>query len=342
MQPVDECRHDMDWQCALGLAMAREEMGEATHLFSMFGEFPTLLMAAKARGLRIVSEVYLLLETDRIMARERKQFPAWEPESSRYDSLGEESLSARVMLSHSDLLICPSAAVRTDLIVNRGVRPEASVVVPYGVASRWLSLKPAPKRGRVLFAGAAQLRKGIHYLAMAGQRLMPRIPGLEIRVAGNVSPGVARQPACSSLTFLGRIPRNQMQDEFRTADLFVLPSLAEGSAEVTYEALAAGVPVITTESAGSVIRDGVEGRIVPERDPQALASAIEELTEDRAKRDRMAVAARERARGFTWEQYGQRLLLALDRFHRAPECPASAESDLPEILSPTRMEQELT
>jgi len=50
----------------------------------------------------------------------------------------------------------------------------------------------------------------------------------------------------------------------------VLPSLAEGSAGVIYEALASGFAVITTESAGSVVRDGIEGFIVPEGDPQAL------------------------------------------------------------------------
>ena len=93
--------------------------------------------------------------------------------------------------------------------------------------------------------------------------------------------------------------------------MLVLPSLAEGSAGATYEALAAGVPVVTTPAAGSVVRDGIEGRIVPERDPVALADAIAEIVEDRDKRARMSVAARERARDYTWERYGERLVGAL-------------------------------
>ena len=93
--------------------------------------------------------------------------------------------------------------------------------------------------------------------------------------------------------------------------MFVLPSLAEGSAEATYEALAAGVPVVTTRAAGSVVRDGIDGRIVPERDPVALADAIAEIVEDRDKRARMSEAARERARDYTWERYGERLVGAL-------------------------------
>jgi glycosyltransferase involved in cell wall biosynthesis len=131
-------------------------------------------------------------------------------------------------------------------------------------------------------------------------------------VAGNVSASIARRTECRHLNFLGRVPRERIAEEYRQADVFVLPSLAEGSAEVTYEALAAGVPVITTRAAGSVVRDGIEGRIVPERDADALADAIEELVENRALRDRMAVSARERARNYTWERYGERLVTALN------------------------------
>ena len=111
--------------------------------------------------------------------------------------------------------------------------------------------------------------------------------------------------------FLGHVPRGRIHKEFQQADVFVLPSLAEGSAEVTYEAIAAGEPVVTTRAAGSIVRDDVEGRIVPGRDPEALADALEQLVEDRSARDRMAHAARERARDYTWERYGERLVTAL-------------------------------
>ena len=113
---------------------------------------------------------------------------------------------------------------------------------------------------------------------------------------------------CRRLTFLGRVPRQQIHEEFQRADVFVLPSLAEGSAEATYEALASGVPLVTTKASGSVACDGIEGRIVPERNVEILASAIEQIVEDRPVRDRMAHAARERARDYTWERYEDRLV----------------------------------
>jgi glycosyltransferase involved in cell wall biosynthesis len=94
----------------------------------------------------------------------------------------------------------------------------------------------------------------------------------------------------------------------------VLPSVAEGSAEATYEALAAGLPVITTEAAGSVVRHGIDGWVVPERDSVALAEAIERIIGDRHLRATMSLAARERAREYTVERYGERLVAALQRF----------------------------
>jgi len=55
----------------------------------------------------------------------------------------------------------------------------------------------------------------------------------------------------------------------------VLPSICEGSATVTYEALASGVPVICTPKTGSMVRHGVDGNIVPIRNPEAIAQSIE-------------------------------------------------------------------
>ena len=216
-----------------------------------------------------------------------------------------------MFFTHADHYICPSESVRADLVQKWGVSIERTMMVPYGMNQKWLELEAKPRRGRLLFVGTAELRKGIHYLAMAAEKLISRGLNYEFRVAGNVTDQVRRQPVCRHLNFLGRVARDRIHQEFQQADVFVLPSLAEGSAEVTYEAIAAGVPVVMTRAAGSVARDAIEGRIVPERDPDALADAIEQIVEDRALRDRMALAARERARDYTWEQYGERLVAAL-------------------------------
>jgi glycosyltransferase involved in cell wall biosynthesis len=309
--PAEAFRDSVRFSNALGRAMARSGFGEATHLYSMLGECAPLLVAAKERGLTVVSEIYILLSTEGILTEERQRFPGWEPDVPDYAALRREMGLEDVLLTRSDFALCPSAAVRDDLVANFGFDERRTAIVPYGMDPTLLSIENKPLRGRVLFAGTAELRKGIHYLAMAAEKLHARGLRYEFRIAGNVRPSIANQKACRHLKFLGRIPRNEMAAEFAAADLFVLPSLAEGSAEVTYEALACGLPVVTTPESGSVVRDGIEGRVVGSRDAEALTSAIANIVEDREKRAGLANAARERAKDFTREKYSERLVAAL-------------------------------
>jgi glycosyltransferase involved in cell wall biosynthesis len=114
------------------------------------------------------------------------------------------------------------------------------------------------------------LRKGAPYLLEALRRIGPkRLDPSRLEKYTDVA------------EFMGAVPRNQVPELFRWADVFVLPSIVEGSATVTYEALLTGIPVITTPNAGSIVRDGTDGMIVPVRDSLALANAIEQYCEDR-------------------------------------------------------------
>lgn len=314
--PAAKFREQLRWSRHLGSAMVRGGFGNATHLYSMIGECAPMLVEAKRLGITIISEIYILLSTERIVAKERQQFPEWEPPQPDLDGIRREFAQTEVLLTHTDFAVCPSEAVRADLEENFGFPCRRTAVVPYGVNQSWLALRPQPQAGRVLFVGTADLRKGIHYLAMAAGVLHECGRRYEFRIAGNVTLHIANQPLCRHLTFLGRIPRDRIHEEYASADVLVLPSLAEGSAEVTYEALAAGIPVITTSAAGSVVRDGIEGRLVPERDPMALALAIEQVVENRSLRASMAARARRRASYYTLERYGERLLAALRSFER--------------------------
>jgi glycosyltransferase involved in cell wall biosynthesis len=293
---------------AIGTSMVRAGYGNATHVYSLFGEGGPFLTEAKHRGLRVVSEVYIALSTDTIIHAEARTFPEWSV------ALPPFTPSVRapneVMLTASDTFVCPSEFVRDDLVAAAGVPRERTVVVPYTVGKQWLAVHNRPEPGRILFAGTADLRKGIHYFAMAADRLRAG-HRYRFRVAGHAVREVTSQPVCRALEFLGRLPRALIHEEFAVADLLVLPTLAEGSAGVIYEALGAGLPVVTTKAAGSVARDGIDGLIVPERDPDALAAAIESIVEDRSRRARMAAAARERAREFTVDKFASRLITSL-------------------------------
>src|ERR1051326_6678443 len=140
----------------------------------MLGECAPLLVAAKERGLTIVSEIYILLSTERILAEERKRFPNWEPDVPDYAAIRREMGLEDVLLTRSDWAICPSQAVRDDLVKNFGFDQTRTAIVPYGMDPALLSVRNTPLRGRILFAGTAELRKGIHYLALATEKQIGR------------------------------------------------------------------------------------------------------------------------------------------------------------------------
>jgi len=293
--------------------VVREGFGDArgVYVFSSMGK--ELLEAARDRG------VYGALEQinaprrlfDRLYREEAAAWPGWESCPYR-DDISEEFIAQEESEWRlADRVICGSQFVAENVSTNAPMNGKCSVV-PYGID--W---EPGTARRRrnqdnlkVLFCGRASLIKGIPYLVKA--LAMLKSPRVVCRVAGgHVLSEQARKDLSKVAEVVGMIPRNKMRAMYDWADVFVLPTLCEGSATVCYEALACGLPVITTSHSGSVIRDGREGFIVPIRDSFALASAIDHLAGDPVLYEEMSRNALERASEFTLDWYAQRLTYAL-------------------------------
>ena len=93
-----------------------------------------------------------------------------------------------------------------------------------------------------------------------------------------------------NMTFHGPVNRDKTEEFYRSADLFVLPTLSDGFALTQLEAMAHGLPVIATPNCGEVVTDGVDGLIVPASEPMALAEAIQLLIQDPEKLSAMSAA----------------------------------------------------
>jgi glycosyltransferase involved in cell wall biosynthesis len=208
-----------------------------------------------------------------------------------------------------DILLADHILVPSDHIARRliehGTPPEKIRVIPYAADTRRFRPAPEAKAGdgcTFLFAGGITQRKGIKYLLEAWRRI--RRPGWKLQLLGalpsNQGPLV---DYLDEVEHLGRVPHAEVPARMAAADVFVFPSLFEGSAVVTYEALACGLPSVVTPDAGSVVRDKVEGFVVPPRDVEALAERMERLGRDAELRATMACAARERALAFDWPRY---------------------------------------
>jgi starch synthase len=226
----------------------------------------------------------------------------------------------RAELAETDSVIVPSDYVR-DTLTARGVPAAKIAVIPYGVDVERFRPPAAPRprqRLRLLFVGHLSQRKGIGYVLEAARRLRG-LPGLELVLVGRkVGAEAAFAPHADLFRYVSHVPFHEVHTLFQDADVFVYPSLHEGSAFVTYEALASGLPIVTTPNAGSVVRDGVEGYVVPIRDVDTLVERIERLHRDPDLRHAMGDAARARALNFTWTHYRRRVAAQLDAWLAAP------------------------
>ena len=121
---------------------------------------------------------------------------------------------------------------------------------------------------------------------------------------------------------VGPVPRDAMPGQLAWADVLVLPTLSEGS-NVVYEGMAAGLAVVTTPNAGSIIQHGVDGLIVPPRDPHALADAIAALVGAEGLCLQLGEAARATVRDNDINTYAHGLASVL-----ASECRAAPLAEI--------------
>jgi glycosyltransferase involved in cell wall biosynthesis len=212
----------------------------------------------------------------------------------------------------ADHILVNSDFVRDTLMACRGIPPNRVTVLTLGVdLARFFpgpTAESNPKPFRILFAGEIGLRKGVLYLLQAWEKL--KLPDAELILIGPVA-DVEERLAQSKARFrlLPVLPQAELVSYYQNASVFVFPSLIEGSARVIQEAMACGLPIITTPNSGSIVQDGVEGFVVPVRDPEAISARILELYNHPARRREMGLAARAAAmREFAPEVYRHGLI----------------------------------
>lgn len=269
----------------------KRDLREADIIYSQYFIAGSQFDELTAHGARFVSDVFIMPSAHRIGSREAIRFPDW----------GEVPLSAEAgatldavslaMIERSHALFCPSRSVIDDVASYVPSARAKCRLVRYGSSLSF----PEPSRTvpkRVLFAGAITLRKGPQYLKQAADRIARLDPEIRFIFAGGVSEAAAKQLQAPNVELLGHVSREQMREEFLRADLFAFPSLAEGSAGVVLEAMAAGLPIVATGEAGVEFADGKSGIVVPPTNVEALEEAILAIVRNRGMRDEMARSAR--------------------------------------------------
>jgi glycosyltransferase involved in cell wall biosynthesis len=167
---------------------------------------------------------------------------------------------------------------------------------------------------RLLYAGTWLDQRGIFYIRDALRNLTARLPGLTMTFAGcGVPPEEIRRffgaDLASRIIVRPVVATEHMQELYSEHDIFLFPSLMEGLPSVLLEAMATGMPVLTTETCGmpDVVESDYNGLLVPPADAKAIENGILRLAASVELRKKLGEAARETMKRFTWERAARQL-----------------------------------
>lgn len=258
-------------------------LDDAEAVFTFNSAGLELLREAKRHGLRTIME-----QTIAPRVVEREILDAEFARFSEFRDLVEPEQSLRRIADReaaewelADVILCGSKFV-ADGIRAAGGPVEKTVVVPYGIdIAQFTQPVRKPRNDKslhVLFVGSVGVRKGAHYLIEAARLVEKKYPEIQFRFVGAIAlPASVTSALPTNVQLTGPVPRTEVREHFAWGDVFCLPSLCEGSATVTYEALAMNLPVICTPNTGSVVRDGLDGLIIPAQSADEIANILLEL-----------------------------------------------------------------
>lgn len=258
------------------------------------------------------------------------------PYSCQYSSLQETLIrhtAANFIDSktwrHADHIIAVSKALK-DEIMQRRVPNDKISVISNGIGDEFLKENNVKKSSAILrekygitghhclYVGRLIPRKGLDYLLHA----LKKVSDVQCAIVGD---GPQREHLLSltrtlglqdRVVFTGYVPKEDLKHFYVAADFFVLPSLAEGLPLVVLEALATGTPIIASKVAGipDIIQEGYNGLIVPPKDVELLAVAIQKLAHTPDIQKKMGAHARQTvSQEFSWKSIAKEVLRVYEK-----------------------------
>jgi len=209
-------------------------------------------------------------------------------------------------IAAADFIICISNYARSQLMMlSPYIYWNKFIVSRLGVDPQLFSPQPrkaAPEFFDILCVGRLTPAKGQHMLIDAVERLTQQGRRVRLRLLGSgpdeasLRKQSAQNRILDYVVFAGAMNQDRIRSFYAVADLFCLPSFAEGLPVVLMEAMAMGIPCVSTQITGipELIRNGIDGLLVPPSDLEALVGALARLIDDAALRERFARSGRKR------------------------------------------------
>ena len=282
---------------------------------------PGLIADAHDKGIITVGDQIIAPAAEEIeqAKRQTQRWPDWQPD------VIEKNVRAFVDFEEQswanlDHILSMSEYVKQSLI-KHGVDESRITLLPYPMDMSAYNppdraTRPMDRPIRVGFVGAINLRKGAPEFLETAKRFDKRQAEFVMVGANHLNPDklAAYQ---DHVTFTGKLPLTKVREKLGEFDIFFFPTTCEGSAGSVLEAMAMGLPIVTTLNAGSQVRDGKEGLIVSCGDMDGYHEAINKLIAEPNTRLAMGNAARKRAMTFDMTWYQDALVSTLEAFLHA-------------------------
>lgn len=289
-------------------------VGDADCVYNMYIENYDFLVYAKSKGLKIVVDIYETPMTYKYLIEEIRNNPEYaifnkEIESYRY-SHEVRMHYVEDLLQLSDFYTIPSKFVIQSMTVFKNFDKRKVLFLPYGSSIVSEEYRYKPIRHRLIWVGNDPVRKGLLYCAKAVDILKQEYPDLDFRVIGVVNEELKNAETFKNLNFLGILNKEQLLDEYRSAEAYVFPTLFEGFAGTIIEAASCGCPIITTECAGANM-DEFPAIYIPTKDVCAIVQSVKFLFENQAERTRLSNDVYLYSQTLTPQKYEERLIESL-------------------------------
>ena len=237
---------------AFGRAASAGNWGAASTVYAFNGCALEVFQEARRRGLRCVLDQSAApwRYNTALLRREQERWPGWEDRPADLDASGCMIEREEAEWALADRIVCGSMFV-VDAIraVDGPVEKTALVTYPTPAAPRVPRRPAGDGRTRVLFVGTLQLRKGIQYFSDVAGRLAG--DRFEFRAVGpSLLTPWAERGIRDRVDWRGAVPRDRVWEQYGWADVFLLPTLSEGSANACLEAISSGLPVVTSPASG--------------------------------------------------------------------------------------------
>jgi len=211
---------------------------------------------------------------------------------------------ARDAAARADAIIAVSEFTRSQTIALLGVQPQKVRVVHHGI--RELGVRPSEREKIVLNVGAIQTRKNIVRLVEAFEKLDADwtlvLAGSAGYGAGEILARIESSPARKRIVVTGYVRPEELSQWYSRASIFAFPSLDEGFGMPVLEAMAAGLPVVTSNRSALPEVAGDAALLINPEDAEALASALSSLMQDEGLRTAWGKRGLARAKLFSWEK----------------------------------------